>query len=268
MDAADRNLTRRALLGAAASLSGGLAAAATMADRGPLAGRPPLFKCTQFVRRAPALRPEALLDHWRRHRAPLLRRLTGLRGLTFNSVNRERSPDVPYDAVIELWFASAEAYAHAVNAADPDLVETLAADRPKFIEADFLGIFSSEVVVRPVPPQAGRPRAKRIGLVGRQPGMRRDQFFDDWIRRHAPEADRQPGLEGYVLNLREQDRFLDCPWDGFAELWWHDWDAFEAASRAIRGTVGARLGFFHSHLLLYLDEHEEIAPPGRDAVSG
>ncbi|MCM8732046.1 EthD family reductase [Hephaestia sp. GCM10023244] len=228
----------------------------------------PHFKCTQFIRRAPSLSAEALLDHWHQHRAPLLRRLPGLTGLTFNTVNRQRSPDAPYDAVIELWFANAAAYAHAVDAADPDLIDALARDRPAFIQDDFLGLFSREVIVRPVPPQAGRPRAKRIGLVGRQPGTPRDRFFDEWVHHHAPAADSQPGLEGYVLNLRAQDRFLDAPWDGYAELWWPDWDAFEAASRAIRSSVGARLGFFHSHLLLYLDEHEEIAPPGRETANG
>jgi len=257
-------VSRRTLLGAAAALPGGIAVSTAFADAATAPqGQLSSFKCTQFIRCAPSLRSDALVDHWREQRAPLLRRLPGLNGLTFNRVDRRRSPDAPYDAVVELWFASAAAYRHAVDGADPDLIAALAADRPKFMQDDFLGIFSREIVVRPVPPQAGRRRAKRIGLVGRQPGMNRDTFFHDWIHRHAPEADAQPGLEGYVLNLREQDRFLDSPWDGYAELWWPDWDAFEHASLAIRGTVGGRLGFFHSHLLLYLEEHEDVVPPGR-----
>jgi uncharacterized protein (TIGR02118 family) len=265
VDPADLSFSRRTLLGAAASVPVALAATTAMAEAGNAASS---FKCTQFMRRAAGLRPEAMLDHWQRHRAPLVRQLAGLTGLTFNTVDRSRSPDAPYDAVLEMWFASAAAYAHAVNIADPDLTEALAADRPSFMQSEFMGVFTREVIVRPVPPQAKRARAKRIGLVGRQPGMSREQFFKDWVERHAPEADRQPGLEGYVLNLLEQDRLFDSPWDGYAELWWTDWAAFEEGSRAIRSSVGARLGFFHSHLLLYLDEHEEIAPPGREASTG
>tara|TARA_Y100000815_G_scaffold235197_1_gene227709 strand:- start:2713 stop:3480 length:768 start_codon:yes stop_codon:yes gene_type:complete len=249
-------------------VAGGMAAAMPAALIATTGSAPPdaLFKCTEFVRRAPGLAPEAFLEHWQRHRAPLVRLLPGLVGLTFNLIDSDRSPDAPYDGVIELWFADAAAYGAAVNGAAPELVEALATDRPAFIQNDFLGLFSHEAIIRPASPQSGKQRVKRIGLVGRQPGMNRQQFFEDWVHEHAPQANRQPGLEGYILNLVAGDRFLDSPWDGYAELWWTDAQAFDEASRAIRATVGRRLGFFHSHLLLYLREYEELVPARAGSV--
>lgn len=222
----------------------------------------PLLKHTEFIRRAESLAPEAFLGHWRRRHAPLLRRTPGLRGLVFNIVDRERSPDAPYDGVVELWLDDPAGDSAADGAADPTLAEALAADRMLFMRDDVLRFTTREVVIRPVIAQAGRLRVKRIGLVGRSPHTSRERFVQDWVHEHAPQANRQPGMEGYVLNLLEEEL---PPWNGYAELWWTDAAAFEAASLAIRSTVGARLGFFHSHLLLYVREYEDIPPPGRRA---
>lgn len=224
-----------------------------MSERGTIRLEP-LLKRTEFIRRAAGLTHEAFVDHWRLHRAPLLRCLPGLRGLAFNIVDRARSPDAPYDAVVEHWIDDAAGAAH------PVLIASLAADQALFMRDDALRFSSREVVVRPVIAQAGRRRVKRIGLVGRGPTTSREEFFADWVHEHAPQANRQPGLEGYVLNLLDHEQ---APWDGYAELWWTDAEAFETASLAIRDTVGARLGFFHSHMLLYVDEYEDMPPPGR-----
>lgn len=215
----------------------------------------PFRKRTEFIRRADGLTPEAFLDHWHRCHAPLLRPLAGLRGLVLNLVDRARSPGAPYDAVIELWFDPA-----ARDDTDPALAAAIAADRALFMRNEVMRFHTREVVIRPVIAQAGRRRVKRIGLVGRAPQTSRESFFQDWVHQHAPQANEQPGLEGYVLNLLDHEQ---GPWDGYAELWWTDAQAFEAASLAIRSTVGARLGFFHSHVLLYVDEHEAISPPAR-----
>lgn len=221
---------------------------------GSVIRREPLHKRTEFIRRVDGLAPGAFLAGLRRH-ASLLRRLPGLRGMVFNAVDRTRSPDAPFDGVIELWLADA-----APADRDPALDAALAADRALFMREEILCFHSREVVIRPVIAQAGRRRVKRIGLVGRGPRTTRESFFEDWVHEHAPQANRQPGLEGYVLNLLDDEQ---APWDGYAELWWTDAQAFDAASLAIRSTVGARLGFFHSHLLLYVDEYEEMPPPGR-----
>jgi hypothetical protein len=93
--------------------------------------------------------------------------------------------------------------------------------------------------------------------------MPQTQFFHDWVEEHAPPVDRQPGLERYVLNLLTRDRELDMPWDGYAELWWTDWDAYESGRAHIRerNDLNQRLGFFHAHELLLVEEHVALEPP-------
>ncbi|BAI95046.1 hypothetical protein Sj15T_29470 [Sphingobium sp. TA15] len=251
-------MERRTLIGGA--LATGLAGALP----GRLLAAAPdgrLFKCTEFLRRAPGMTPDAFLAHWEKERAPLLLGLKGLRGLIFNRVIRERSPDAPHDGIIEMWFADEAAYTHAFGAADEQLIGALADDLPHFAAGDPMGLFTREVSIRI--PNSKPGNAKRIGLVGRNPGTTEDQFFREWRTVHAKEAANQPGLAGYVLNMRAGPRLPDLPWDGYAQLWWTDWPAFEAASRAIHATVGARLHFFHAHQLYYVDEFVALALQGR-----
>jgi hypothetical protein len=218
-------------------------------------------KCTEFIRRAPGLAREAFLATWLERRAPLFARLPRLKGLVFNLVDRARSPNATYDAAIEFWFESADAYAAAVNDAPPEILSALAAGARDFMQVDVMALFTREVAVRTLAPGRAAPRAKRIGLVGRRPDTPQAEFFRDWADVHAPPVDRQPGLERYVLNLLARDRALDAPWDGYAELWWTDWDAYEAARAAIGNDLGRRLDFFHSHELLLVDEYIAIDPP-------
>src|SRR3546814_9161305 len=88
--------------------------------------------------------PDAFLAHWEKERAPLLLGLKGLRGLIFNRVIRERSPDAPHDGIIEMWFADEAAYTHAFGAADEQLIGALADDLPRFAAGDPMGLRSEE----------------------------------------------------------------------------------------------------------------------------
>jgi hypothetical protein len=221
------------------------------------------FKCTTFIRRARTLAPAAFLPMWRERRAPMLQRLPGLTGLVFNLVDHVRSPETTYDAAVEHWFESEAAYAQAVNDAPAEITSALAANAADFMQPQVTTLFTREVSIRAQPPGRAASRAKRIGLVGRRPEMPQTQFFHDWVEEHAPPVDRQPGLERYVLNLLTRDRELDMPWDGYAELWWTDWDAYESGRAHIRerNDLNQRLGFFHAHELLLVEEHVALEPP-------
>jgi len=254
------DIGRRTLIGAALTASMVSARPARAETDSPPAG---LFKCTEFVRRARGSTPDAFLAHWLNKRAPLLLDLKGLRGLSFNRVIPDRSPDAAYDGVIEMRFADEAAYREAFGQADDKAIAALAEDWPRFATGDPMGLFTREHPVRvPATPPG---IAKRIGLVGRNPAMSEQRFFHEWQTVHAPEAAEQPGLTGYVLNLRTGLRLPDLPWDGYAALWWADWPAFEAARQTIRAAVGARLGFFHAHHILYVEEHVARRPEGRFA---
>ena len=252
-------LSRRSALG---GLLGAIPTLAACASTGRAEVNAP-FKCTTFIRRAPTIARSALLPMWRERRAPFLARLPGLRGLVFNLVDHERSRGTTYDAAIEHWFEDETAYARAVNDAPADVTSALAANATEFSQADIMTLFTREVSIRPQPEGRSAPLAKRIGLVGRRPEMSQARFFRDWVEDHAPPVDRQPGLERYVLNLLARDRELDLPWDGYAELWWTDWAAYEIGRDYIRAQndLNQRLGFFHAHELLLVEEHVFVEPP-------
>ncbi|MGD9811629.1 MAG: EthD family reductase [Sphingobium sp.] len=230
------------------------AAVAAMPDRAMTAPRSrPAFKVTEFVRRSPALDEGGFADHWEKERAPLLLELPGLDGLAFNRVLPSRSPGAPYDGVIEMWFASEAAYRDAFDKADARVLVALAEDWSRFAAGDAMAMTTNEVIILDRP--TGRPagRAKRVGLVGRHAGTSEADFFREW-RLHAKDASDQPGLVDYIINFRSSVRPPSMPWDGFAEMWWKDWDAFEQDRVTIRPALGSRLAFFDAHQLLYVEE--------------
>src|SRR3546814_12041368 len=90
---------------------------------------------------------------------------------------------------------------HAFGAADEQLIGALADDLPRFAAGDPMGLFTREVPIRIPYPKTGN--AKRIGLVGRNPGTPEDQFFRAWRTFHAQEAANQQ-------NVRESCRDSGC----------------------------------------------------------
>ncbi|MHB9880407.1 EthD domain-containing protein [Pacificimonas sp. ICDLI1SI03] len=240
------------------SLAGAAVAAAVDASPAPAKSRS-RFKFTEFVRRAAGLSPSQFVTHWHETRAPLLRSLPGISGLVFNHTIAERSPDARYDAVIEMWFDDEAAYRRAFEAADPALLRALAEDVAQFIDPDPLAFSTTEMALIEPEPNSPAGTAKRIGLVGRHPGTSEAAFFRKW-QHHGAEAARQPGLTEYRLNFRKGIRPPSNAFDGYAALWWSDWEAFEAARIAIRPQLGERLAFFDAHMLIYVEEQIVIAP--------
>jgi uncharacterized protein (TIGR02118 family) len=253
-------ISRRALLSGGAGLfalpsAASLAAIQTTKPASPRIGKlSPHFKCTEFVRRRAGLSVDAMIKHWREIRAPLLRQIPGLVKFTFNTVDPRRSPDT-YDAAVELWFEDAAAYDAAFTGERAELTHRLSEDAKLWMQSDFLGLFTRETIIRELPPQARRPGAKRLGLIGRPPGTTPEEYLRAWRDDHAPEVDRQQGLVRYTLNSAER-RLPSSAWDGYAELSWTDWDTFEESARVIRkkNEYAQRASFFHSHLLLLVDE--------------
>ena len=221
------NLDRRAVLaGAAGLLAAGPAAAKVGVDL-------PQFKCTEFIRRGAGLTREQFADHWRQVRAPLVRQLPGLKKLAFNLIDEAHSPHASYDGTVELWFDSAAAYDAAFNGVHGDLSEQLIADAKTFMQPDFMGLFTHEVVIREL--QAGMaPKVKRMGLVRRRADLSRSAFIKTWRDDHAALANMGYGIQRYVLNIIDRDRMPDCPWDGYAEFWWPDWATVDEGARRPR----------------------------------
>ncbi|MEZ5708786.1 MAG: EthD family reductase [Blastomonas sp.] len=219
----------------------------------------PAFKFTEFIRRNAALDADGFLKHWQDVRAPLLLELPGLKGLAFNRVIPGRSPDAAFDGVVEMWFTSEAAYRDAFDSAEAGLLRSLAEDYPRFAAGAAMGFTTSEIPVINRAKSVPRGTAKRMGLVGRHPGTREAAFFREWME-HAGDAADQPGLVEYLLNFRTGLRLPSMAFDGYAEMWWADWEAFEGARQAIRPTLGKRLAFFDAHELLYVEEYMAREP--------
>lgn len=215
----------------------------------------PYFKCTEFVRRRTGITTQDMIEHWRHVRAPLLRKVPGLAKFTFNVVDERRTPD-SYHGAVEMWFDSAAAYDVLQTGAGAEHLHRLSEDAKQWMHPEFHAMFTRETVIRELPPGAPAPGAKRLGLIGRPPGMEPLEYIAKWRDEHASEVDKQPGLQRYTLNSIAGPRFPSSPWDGYAELSWTDWPAFEAASRRIRqqGDFGSRLAFFHSHRIMLVEE--------------
>jgi uncharacterized protein (TIGR02118 family) len=185
-------------------LAGGAALAATPALAAEGAAAPvgrdlPDYKLTAFLRAGAG--PQTLE----------LRRLAGLGRIMVNVVDRARSPDAPYDSVIEMWFPSGP---------PPAL--------PSF-GAGSLVLSTMEVEIRR-PPPGPAPKAKRMGLVRRRDDLDRAAFQETWRRDHAPLAEGGYGLRRYVLNLAKGG---PPDWDGYAEMWWDSFADMEESSRRI-----------------------------------
>jgi uncharacterized protein (TIGR02118 family) len=78
---------------------------------------------------------------------------------------------------------------------------------------------------------------KTIGLLTRKDGWTHEQFMKHWVEIHAPLALAVPGLRRYVQNHIQAERAraditeTKVEIDGFAELWFDDQAALEAAAR-------------------------------------
>jgi uncharacterized protein (TIGR02118 family) len=67
---------------------------------------------------------------------------------------------------------------------------------------------------------------RRISLVRKQPGLRRDEFVARWTGEHVEIARRLPGLRGYSILILDGET---APYDGIAIT---TFDSREAAERA------------------------------------
>lgn len=142
----------------------------------------------------------------------------GLNHVIANTVDHDLLAGAPYDAVAEFFFR--------------DLASLQAAPRLGTQAKRFLQMATREVVFRSFDGFAPPPGAiKRFGLVRRRPEISRPDFLFDWRDVHGTEANATKGLIRYTINVAIPELSPDCPWDGYAELWWESREAYEIATR-------------------------------------
>ena len=80
--------------------------------------------------------------------------------------------------------------------------------------------------------QATPTMVKAVYMLARRPGLSAAEFRAHWVEVHAALGSRLPGLRRYVLNpgIADAERVRPSTHDGFAELWFDDLAALQAAT--------------------------------------
>src|SRR5690606_31239971 len=73
-----------------------------------------------------------------------------------------------------------------------------------------------------------------ILMVSRKPGLDHHDFFDHWLNVHTKLAQKLPGLRRYIVNpvVLEGLTAGTSTHDGWSELWFDDYVAFQKAYRS------------------------------------
>ncbi len=75
---------------------------------------------------------------------------------------------------------------------------------------------------------------KLIEMMTRKEGLTHEQFMKHWTEVHAPIVKKIPGLRRYVQNHSIPMKKGVAPYDGIAEVWYDDMDAFRAVLKWYR----------------------------------
>lgn len=108
---------------------------------------------------------------------------------------------------------------------------------------------------------------KLIYCINRKPGMSVEEFQRYWRETHAPIAGRIPGVRRYVQCHTVPAAYsggAQPPFDGAAELWFDDLDAFAAAMRSpeVQAAREDERNFIdHSRVALFITEEHPVVDP-------
>lgn len=107
---------------------------------------------------------------------------------------------------------------------------------------------------------------KAISLVRRKPGIDRDEFARIWREEFTAIAARLDGLRGYRVNV-VTGQSANQDWDGFAEIWFDDREAFERAfaDQELEAEMTAVREDFIDRYVMY-EVSESDALEGNDAA--
>jgi uncharacterized protein (TIGR02118 family) len=150
-------------------------------------------------------------------------------------------PKAAFDGIAEVWFDSIEDMEAAFN--EPDFVEQVGADDPKFIDPESVSILVTREVEKIAP--NGDPGVKLSVVIKRKEGMSFEDFDHYWDVDHAelvtsvPEFTRHvrryvqahlvPEYTGEGDESKLQSQWGKAAFDGIAELWFDSTEDMVAA---------------------------------------
>lgn len=183
-----------------------------------------------MVQRLPSITQQAFLDHWRNIHAPLYRGTAGLVRYSLNIPDTKQSQNFPYDGAEEFWFDSEQALRAAFDTHTNAQAKQRADGLDKFTQPNLPSFVSREIIIRELE-STNSLLTKRIGLLKLPANYSLDKFAEEWRDGHAPNVNKMANLKGYRVNIVDSRLSPDCPWAGFASLWWANESVSAAASR-------------------------------------
>ena len=231
-----------------------------------------MIKVYALLPKRPDISEERFHEHWSTiHREHALR-IDRLR--RYVQAHRVEPPvpglePAPYDGVPEVWYDSLESAAGQDE--DPNYTEYAQKDEPNFV--DMSGIRWVMTRHRPLhvttPLDEGTPVAKVLLMVRRPEGTDVAAFQDAWWQLAEQLAGIGDGLLRTAAAATLPETYggeAEPTYDGFAELWWPDRAALDAAwaatGEALLGAVGEVADLGRSHA--FTCEELRVIWPGDD----
>ncbi|MBM4226603.1 MAG: EthD family reductase [Gammaproteobacteria bacterium] len=190
-----------------------------------------MIKGVALVAKKAGMDDAAFHRYWKEVHGPIALRISALR--KYVQSHRLGTPlpgfeNVPYDGVAEVWFDSlADLTGMAQN---PEYVTGAQADEPNFIDTSKLQFLATHehLMFEEEPLKADTRWIKAVFLLKRRPDLTVAQFQDYWKNGHAPQIPRDMGVLRYVQCHQVPETYASGTpaYDGMAELWFADMDAF------------------------------------------
>jgi len=98
---------------------------------------------------------------------------------------------------------------------------------------------------------------KLFGILKRPEGVSLEKFHQWWLEEHATLVKRFPGLKKYTINLATNG---DQRYDGVAEVWFENKEAFEKIFSSPEGQAARQSATSHSGeiVILFTEEYAQV----------
>ncbi|MEU8517028.1 EthD family reductase [Kitasatospora sp. NPDC048722] len=147
-------------------------------------------------------------------------------------VPRPDDPEDPlWSGVAEIWLENQQEQLASLQT--PEFLDGARLDEPRWAAFWRTVVLDTDAHVLLDGPAAGAPATKVMILVKRREGLPLADFRERSLARHAPVAQKVPGLRRYVQNHTRDASYGvgEAVLDAAYQLWFDDVDAFEAARR-------------------------------------
>jgi uncharacterized protein (TIGR02118 family) len=191
-----------------------------------------MIKGFVFLPKRKDISTEQFHRHWLEVHAPMAQSLQSLRRY-IQSHKQDRDipgfPVAPWQGIAEIWFDDLQTGMQFPR--DPGYRDGLQKDEPNFLDVDNMGLIFTREYMLMKPPAGG---VKVMFLAKRKTGMEVAEFRYYWLYRHAVIVANTPRIIGYQQCHTVDELYNDGEplYDGVAELWWTDVEAFEEAWRS------------------------------------